>query len=77
MVPSVLTMYTIYQRPVDLPDAEYAVRIFFVGAGTTEQGPLLGTASTLSEARALIPASADHCLPRDVVDDPVIVETWL
>jgi hypothetical protein len=72
-----LSMFTIFHQPRDLPGVQYAVRRFDVSGHGPAMGPLVGTAETLEEARALVPVEADACMPRDVNDDPVIVETWL
>lgn len=73
-----LLLFTIYHRPVDFPDAEYAVRAFIVTAGeepTALPGVLL--CDTLEDARAVVPPEADACISRSDTDPPTVVETWL
>lgn len=48
-------MFTIYHRPDDLPDTEYAVRRFLVRGAGIFPSELLGTAATLDHARTLVP----------------------
>ena len=71
-----LTMFTVYERPTDYPNA-YVVRRFEIRPGGPEAGRLLGVVDTLEQARALIPASADARLPRAADDPPQVVETWV
>jgi hypothetical protein len=75
--PSQLSTYTIYENPTDIPEARFAVRQFTTQAGQSWPGKLLGTAATLPEARAFIPAQADTRFPRQDEDDGAIVETWM
>lgn len=75
--PDQLSTYTIYESPVDLPGARFAVRQFTTMGGQARAGNLLGSAQTLEEARRLIPARADTRFPRQDEDDAAIVETWM
>jgi hypothetical protein len=73
-----LQMFTIHHRPEDLPHVEYVVRAYVILGGTDpEVGPIVGLASTLGEARGLIPEGADTCIVRAPNDPPQIVESWL
>lgn len=76
-----LTMFTIYHRPDDMPDVAYVVRAWTSasgsGGGHLLTADVVGTATTLPGARALIPPSAGVCLPRADDDARAIVESWL
>lgn len=73
----VLEIYTIIHRPVDLPGVIFAVRTDLISPGLVTPGPLLGTAGTLADARALIPPTADTCISRSPQDQRGVVESWL
>lgn len=73
MSTSVLTQYTIYERPRDYPEG-FVVRAWHIMPGRAEPGEAR-TASTLEEARALVPPGL-ICFARTPDDDPTIVETW-
>jgi hypothetical protein len=75
--PDQLSTYTIYENPVDIAGARFAVRRFTTMAGQSRAGELLGTAESLEEARRLIPDRADTCFARQDEDDAAIVETWM
>ena len=70
-------MFTIYHRPLDMPDVPYVVRAFVI----TAAGPLPETevlvADTLVQARALIPWEADTRIGPSGDDGTSIVETWV
>lgn len=72
-----LSLWTIYYEPWDMPGVKYAVRRFEITAGQTLPTDDVTIASTLVQARRLVPLSADLCIARSPDDDPVIVETWL
>lgn len=72
--PDVLQMWTVYERPRDFPN-DYVVREWHVIKGRSQAAHAL-TAPTLEEARALVPPDC-YRLPRQVGDDPNIVEVWL
>lgn len=74
---AVLTVWVIYHRPLDLPEAEYVVRGFDVRLGEILPHPEHAEAATLADARAALPAGVDTCLGRTPQDDPAIVETWI
>lgn len=73
----IMCQYAIYQRPVDYP-TKFVVRRWDVieGRAHPKPHPRVATATTLEEARALIP---DHCvnIGRAPDDDPVIAEVWV
>lgn len=72
-----LTMYTIYEKPLDYP--EYFVvrkwKIVRPDINPISDG-ILGISKTLEGARKLLPADC-ACLARDESDEPQIVESWL
>ncbi len=72
-----LAMWTIYDHPLDFPDAWVVRRCFVVRGGGPE--PVFDVvprlASSLGEARSLVPRGL-YCQPRYEGDDPFIVETW-
>ena len=72
-----LLVYTIYGRPADHPGSPYIVRPFEVLDGAPRPLPYVWSASTLDLARAIIPPSADTCIPRFPDDEPQIVESWM
>ena len=67
-------MWTIYDHPIDFPDA-FVVREWAVQLGSNMEGRRVFTADTLEGARLLIPPHL-YRQPRAPDDDPVIVETW-
>lgn len=70
------TVLTIYKHPLDAPD-KYVVRghrALADGTSAPERHALFF--DTLAEARAAIPANM-VCLGRELLDDPVIVESWI
>lgn len=73
---TVLTQYTIYERPKDHPDS-FVVREWLIvrGLDNPVPGELVRVAATLGDARAAIPDGLFN-LGRSPGDDPVIVETW-
>ncbi len=77
MTKATMTMYTVFNRPADLPEVEYAVREFhIVGGQDPIAGDIIAIHRTLEGARALIPPEAGYCQPRQPGDEPQIVETW-
>ncbi len=74
----VMTLYTIYDKPVDFPDY-FVVRKFFIIRGSKEPEPAempFAFADTLEDIRKKIPPGL-FCFPRDESDSPRIVETWM
>ena len=77
MTESVLTTWTIYERPADFPDVPFVLRGWIVGpGGQLRESGTLGFADTLEQARTYVPEGLTR-FPRADDDDPVIVETWL
>jgi hypothetical protein len=76
-MPGSLSVYTIYHRPDDYPEAEFLVREHVVGPGGPHPGRILAVTDDLESARAAIPPQADTPFPRDPSDPPVVVESWL
>lgn len=73
----ILRMWTVYEHPSDFPD-KFVARMFVVdenGARATASVIIAADIETLRDILAfemsLVPIS------RAVLDDPVIVETWL
>ncbi len=69
-----LTMWTIYERPLDFPNC-YVVRRWTVEEGKTVAHECL-LADSLEKARKLVPPHSTR-MDRFPEDDPVIVETWI
>jgi hypothetical protein len=81
-----LVMWTIYERPRDMPGIRFVARKWLVGPEQTVEVGVLSPAQATNE---FIPSDALEllrevmlrkgllCLPRSAGDDPVIVETWL
>lgn len=69
--PTGFEIFVIYDHPTDHPD-DFVVRKW-IGLDPRE---IVGKASTLEDARKLVPAGASR-MPRFAGDDRVIVETWL
>jgi hypothetical protein len=71
-----LSMYVIYERPLDYPD-HYVVRRWavFLGDLSPDAAPHAVTL-TLEAARASIPHGM-VALPRNADDEPQIVESWI
>ena len=74
-----LMAYQIFRRPIDMPDCPFVVRAFIISHAGSEPVPggLVGTAGTLDEARALVPAMAGIMFPRADEDHETMVETWM
>lgn len=70
-----LELYTIYDRPADHPSSVVLRRWIVDGRGTQPAESAL--CNTIDEARAILIAHGLVCIPRDVNDDPVVVETWV
>ena len=70
-----LHQYVIYNKPKDCP-TKFVVRVWIIGPGTAQAGPMICTADTLEEARASLPDGV-VMLPRFQEDDPVIEEVWM
>lgn len=72
-----LSMWTIYDHPIDAPDL-YVARKWLVGPGET----VIATDETitrekLEDIRESMVSAGLTRLHRQPEDDPVIVETWL
>jgi len=70
-----MNQYVIYKKPKDYP-TKFVVRLWIIGPGTAQAGPLICTADTIEEARASMPDGVDQ-LPTFDSDDPVIAEVWM
>lgn len=71
-----LLLYTIYDRPRDFP-GHVVVRPTVVSALGVRQRPCVGIYGSVDEAREDMRALGLYLIPRDVRDDPCIVETWV
>lgn len=69
-----LEMFTVYDRPLDYP-GHYVVRRWFAQAGKLTADVVPRLASSLDEARAMVPPYL-HRLPRGEGDDAFVVEVW-
>lgn len=73
----VMATYTIYRGASDTP-APFCVRQWLIIPGRLDPQPGgMTPASSLDQARTLVPASADYRMPRQADDDPAILETWV
>ncbi len=72
-----LQIFTIYSHPADYPEIPYLVRASTIRGDESVPGDVLGTATTLTRARSLVPPEADYRIPRATGDSPTIVETWM
>jgi hypothetical protein len=74
----VFACWTVYESPSDFPGL-YVVRRWGVLSGA--HGPVTNgeaqTFATLAEARAPLQEQGLYRIPRDVTDDPCIVESWV
>ena len=69
-----MQQYVIYDKPRDFP-TKFVVRVWIIGPGTVQAGPMICAADTIEEARASLPDGLEH-LP--VFDpDPAIAEVWM
>lgn len=73
-----LIFWVVYHRPADMPSAEYVVRPQYAAAGGIILcSPISRSATTLDEARALIPGRRMlYRQERDKSDPLCIVESW-
>jgi len=75
-----LTMWVIYENPVEVPFPAFVVRKWVMCAhengGEPKPDPLALASVTLEGARQTIPPNL-YCLQRQENDDPCIREVWL
>lgn len=67
--------YVITYDASDCPGM-YAVRVHLIFSGRTRPAELIGLASSLEEARKMVPEGL-YRMERDPRDDRVIVEVWM
>ena len=73
---SILETFTIYDRPLDAPDA-FVVRRFTIESDSPDPVPHEARVfATLEDARAAIPEGL-FCIDRHDSDPLSVVETWL
>jgi len=70
-----MNQYVIYKKPKDYP-TKFVVRLWIIGPGTAQAGPMICAVNTIEEARASLPDGVDQ-LPTFDSDDPVIAEVWM
>jgi hypothetical protein len=76
MTEPLLTLWVIYEKPRDFPDA-WVVRPQTVHrGGAIVPSPTAVLCPSLEVARQYVPPGK-VCLARDPNDDPVIVESWI
>jgi hypothetical protein len=66
-----LQIWVVYNSPIDLP-GRYVARKWILDQPTAE----LVQGKTLEEVREKLPQGL-KMLPRDLSDDPIIVESWV
>lgn len=71
-----LVVWTIFWRPLDMPDVEFCVRMWAARAGRVDPLEVTWTGDTLEGARASLPEDL-VCFPRRVDDDAGIIESWM
>jgi hypothetical protein len=71
-----LEFWTIYDHPTDYPENFVVRRSVVEGPSGLKPDKEVKLASTLEEARELIPPGY-HRFDRDPTDPPVIVECWM
>lgn len=71
-----LTLWTVYDHPLDYPD-HYVVRPFMVVDGTVTPGDSSYLYRDLDLAREWLHRMGLFRLERSPEDDPTIVETWV
>lgn len=69
-----LSMWTLYEKPLDYPD-QFVARRWLAGATVVPTEDVL-LADNLATLRAKLPQGL-HCLPAQPGDDPRIIETWI
>ena len=72
----ILSMWTVYECPVDYPTGYVARRCEIHSGGRIVNTPELRIGASLDEVRAQLPPGL-HCIPRRDDDHPIIVEVWV
>ena len=73
-----LSMWTVYQRPKDFPES-FVARRWEIGQGTataTDEALIAPTLEAVRDALMNMNPQGLFCMPRQINDDPCIVETW-
>ena len=74
---SVLSLWTVYDHPLDYPD-KFVARRFDVDKDGSKPTPSLLVSSDLDALREVLQFEMHlTCMVRDPSDDPKILETWL
>lgn len=71
-----LSIWTVYERPLDYPDC-YVARRHQIEAGYSVATPEAILSDTLEPLRGRMLEMGLTCLPRQEGDDPHIVESWI
>jgi hypothetical protein len=71
-----LEMWTIYRRPVDLPQYAFVARMHVVDDAGTRATSAVLVADQLDSLRAEFSGRGLVCLTRSPGDEPHIIETW-
>jgi hypothetical protein len=70
-----LELWTIYDHPADYPN-HYVARKWLAGRGGEEATSHVLMDTDLDLLRKKLPPWL-YCMPRQELDDPVIIETWV
>jgi len=70
-----LHQYVIYNKPKDCP-TKFVVRVWIIGPGTAQAGPVVCTVNTLEEAREHLPDGV-ACVQMGDPHEPCIAEVWM
>jgi len=71
-----LVMYVVLDHPLDFPD-QCVAREWSIGPlGNTVPGEIVASGPDVKSVREQLPAGL-HRIPRERLDDPVIVESWI
>lgn len=70
-----LVLWTVYDHPSDYPDA-FLARKSLIGTGISVMTHEVLVSKELEVIRQELREQGLVCLPRDLLDDPVIVEVW-
>lgn len=54
-----MQQYVIYNKPGDFP-TKFVVRVWVIGPGTVQAGPMICAVDTIEEARASLPNNVDQ-----------------
>lgn len=73
-----LRMVTIYEGARDFPQSRFVARLWHVSKGGSTAGEVIAHGGDLEDCRrAALARGCDAQFPRDPMDDPMILETWI